>query len=184
MKEIAVDDGVGIFLRDGHYFIPAMEKDVGEVTVFYAGKEVYYARCSTESFLNRLVDRACMDIRLLREFSFGLLGQKKMAPIVLSKDLVLLTFIHLSSKNRHHRKGYIRLSSILSLGPCLLPNTCKVELPKAHILYLRLSARRLVENICKARMIRDYYADQFSSMVSEKGEPYEKNEISQPRIDT
>lgn len=173
MEEIQVEDGVLLFLREGQYFIPGMEKDVGEVTFFLAGKAVYYVRCTSDSFLGHVADRLCMDLRRLRELSFKITGQRKMAPLIFSRKLVLIPFIHLPSSNKHHRKGYVRLSSIRKWRPALLPNTCKIELHEAHILHLRLSVRHLVDYISKARLIRDYYANLFCPYVSEDKASYE-----------
>lgn len=166
MKEMKKDDAVLRFLRDGHYFIPGTEKGVGEVTYLCAGEDICYVKCTTETFLKKVADKLCMDLRLLREFSSEVTGQKKLVPLILSKEVVLLPFIHFLTKNRHHRQGYLRLSSIESCGPALLPNTCNIKLHRTHnMISLRLSVRRLVEHMSKARFIRDYYADLFRPTI-------------------
>jgi len=166
MKELKTDEVVLWFLREGHFFIPGTEKGIGEVTYLCAGDEIFYVKCTTETFLKKLADKLCMDLRRLREFSSELTGQKKLVPLILSKEVVLLPFIHLLTKNRHHRQGYLRLSSIESCGPALLPNTCNIKFHKSRkMILLRLSVRRLIEHMSKARFIRDYYADLFRPTI-------------------
>lgn len=166
MKELKADEAVLMFLREGHYFIPGTEKGIGEVTYLCAGDEMYYVKCTTESFLKKLADKLCMDLRRLREFSAEVTGQKRLVPLILGKEVVLLPFIHLMTTNRHHRQGFLRLSSIESCGPALLPNTCHIKFHKSRKkILLRLSVRRLIEHMSKARFIRDYYADLFRPTI-------------------
>lgn len=156
-KEVAVER----FAQDGHLFYPGQLSGIGDVTILCIGEHTYYAECTTNQFCNRLIDLCCMDRRKLCKFSYRTLGQRKLAPLVLHQNLVLVPFLYQLSDNRTHRTAFARKSSILTYTERDSGSDSTLFLKDRHRLDIPYSSQRVSRQLRNANHLLNKYVLRF-----------------------
>jgi hypothetical protein len=156
-KEKAVE----LFAQRGHFFYPEQLKGIGEITVLYIGPDKYYTRCNTTQFCKRLIRAFFMQERLVRDFSYQTLGQRKLAPLALHQDFVLVPFAHPRFDNPAHRTAFACQSSILTYEFHLERPICTLILKDHHTFDISYSRHRLVRQLRHADHLRNKFVLRF-----------------------
>ncbi|WP_047150893.1 hypothetical protein [Aneurinibacillus tyrosinisolvens] len=159
MGELELEMGIELFKYYGHAFWPDREDGIGEVTRLLIKGRRGYVKCSTDAFYRGLCKALSTTPALLRKYSYKILHQRRLAPVVLRINMLLIPFPCVFSTNPAHRYMYARFSSIKECNYYPASRMGKLIFEDGHTIDLQHSIKFLIRQQYQARVLLLHYTN-------------------------